>query len=115
VIVPFHVGSLPAEPLNAAARFYAEALPRIVAALEDHHAGLVIVFEPADYTHRGWRLAAIQQLARDHAPLRINAVASEDGNAIDAALAYLGSAEGVTGQYLPLDGNGAVGLLSRNA
>jgi hypothetical protein len=114
VIASVHVGGLSAEPLQAAAQFYAEALPRIAVRLEDQDTGLVIVFAPADYTHRGWRLAAVQQLARDHAPLRVNAVASDDDEAIAAALAYLGGADGVTGQYLPLDGNGAVGLLSRN-
>jgi hypothetical protein len=111
VIVPFRVGVLAAEPLQAAAQFYAEVLPAIIATLQDSGGHLVIVFEPADYTHRGWRLASVQQLARDHAPVRVSAVASDDEMAIAAALAYLGTAEGVTGQYLPLDGNGAVGLL----
>jgi hypothetical protein len=114
VIAPYRVGSLPHEPLKAAAEFYATVIPGIAASLESERTGIVIVFEPADHTHRGWRLAAVQQLARDHAPLRVNAVASDDDRAIGAALAYLRAAEGVTGQYLPLDGNGAVGLLSEN-
>ena len=103
------VGSLAEAPLAAAAQFYAEVLPQIAAAPE---AELVLVFEPADYTHRGWRLAAVQQLARDRAPLRVNALAGDDEQAILAALAYLGTAPGVTGQYLPLDGEGAGALLS---
>ena len=107
------VGGLSDEPLAAAARFYADILPSAVKALNAKR-DLVLVFEPADYTHRGWRLAAVQQLARDHAPVRVNAVASNDDKAIAAALAYLSAAEGVTGQYLPLDGNGAVALLSRD-
>ena len=57
--------------------------------------------------HRGWRLAAVQGLAREHAPLRVNALASDDELAIAAAHAYLASADGVTGQYLPLDSHGA--------
>jgi hypothetical protein len=114
VIAPHRVGSLPDEPLKAAAEFYADVLPGIVASLENQGAGVVLVFEPADYTHRGWRLAAVQQLARDHAPLRVNAIASDDDRAIGAAMAYLRAAEGVTGQYLPLDGKGAVGLLSES-
>jgi hypothetical protein len=106
------VAGLPAEPLAAAARFYADELPAIEAKLDAASDDLVVVFDPADYTHRGWRRAAIQQLARDRAPIRVNAVAGDDAQAIDAALRYLGAAPGVTGQYLPLDGNGAEALLS---
>lgn len=102
------VGGLPPGALEAAARFYANVLPQIVAPADD----LVLVFAPADHTHRGWRLAAVQQLARDHAPARVNAVASDDEAAIAAAAAWLAAAPGVTGQYLPLDGNGAQALLS---
>lgn len=108
----FRVGPLPDAALAAAARFHGEVLPRVLAELargED----LVLVFAPADHTHRGWRLAVVQQLAREHAPLRVNGLAAEDDAAVAAAEAYLASAPGVTGQYLPLDGNGAGGLLSR--
>ena len=108
------VGGLSDEPLAAAARFYADILPSVLKALDAESGDLVIGFEPADYQHRGWRLAAVQQLARDHAPVRVNAIASDDEKAIAAALAYLSVAEGVTGQYLPLDGNGAVALLSKD-
>jgi hypothetical protein len=96
------VGGLPEGPLAAAAQFYAGVVPGLTVA-ED----TVLVFHPADHTHRGWRLAAVQQLARDHAPIRVNALASDDEAAIAAALAYLETGPGVTGQYLPLDGNGA--------
>jgi hypothetical protein len=106
------VAGLPEEPLAAAARFYAEDLPAIAALLAAASEDLVIVFEPADYTHRGWRRAAVQQLARDHTPIRVNAVAGDDARAIDATIGYLTRAPGVTGQYLPLDGNGAQALLS---
>jgi hypothetical protein len=105
------VGPLPQEALAAAARFHADILPRAVAALAD--AGeLVLVFPPADHTHRGWRLAAVQGLAREHAPIRVNALASDDEAAIAAAADYLASAPGITGQLLPLDGNGACDILS---
>jgi hypothetical protein len=106
------VGGLSEEPLAAAAAFYAEALPAIRAALEREHGDLVIVFEPADHTHRGWRLAAVQQLARDHAPLRVNVITGDDERIIEPALRYLAQAPGVTGQYLPLDGTGAEEVLS---
>jgi hypothetical protein len=68
---------------------------------------LVLILSPADHTHRAWRLAAVQGLARELAPLRVNAVASNDPAAIASALAYLEAAPGLTGQYLPLDGIGA--------
>jgi hypothetical protein len=65
-------------------------------------AALTLVFAPADHTHRAWRLAAVQGLARRWAPIRVNAVASGDEVAILAANSYLDHAPGVTGQYLPL-------------
>ena len=68
---------------------------------------LLVVFAPADHTHRAWRLAVVQGLARELAPRRVNALASRDEAAIAASLAYLESAEGLTGQYLPLDDAGA--------
>ncbi len=104
------VGMLPAEPLAAAALFHAEVLPRVLAELEAGQGHLTLVFEPADHTHTAWRLAAVQGLAREHAPVRINAVAADDEERIAAALAYLAEAAGVTGQVLPLVGknDGAV-------
>jgi len=107
----FRVGPLPEGTLAAAAQFHSDVLPRVQAALANGD-DTVLVFAPADYTHRGWRLAAVQQLARDHAPLRVNALASDDEAAIAATAKYLAAAEGVTGQYLPLDGNGAGSVLS---
>jgi hypothetical protein len=106
------VAGLPDEPLAAAARFYTDHLPAIEQALAGRTEDLVIIFAPADHTHRGWRLAAVQQLARDHAPVRVNAIAADEEQVIAAGLAYLGTAPGITGQYLPLDGMGASALLS---
>jgi len=109
----YRVGPLPGGALAASARFHAEVLPRILARLDAPRAEeLVILFEPADHTHRAWRLAAVQQLAREQAPVRVNAVESDDEAAIAAALVYLGKAKGVTGQLLPLDGTGAHKILS---
>ncbi len=73
---------------------------------------VVLAFPAADHTHRGWRLAVVQQLARDAAPLRVNALAGGDEPAIAAAVAYLANAPGVTGQLLALDGKGAGEVLS---
>ena len=103
------MGALPAEPLGAAARFYGEELARIeaLAVTPDHGEHLVLIFPPADHSHRAWRLAAVQELARKYAPRRINALASSEEAAVAAAERYLAAAPGVTGQLLPLDGNGA--------
>ncbi|MDR2858189.1 MAG: hypothetical protein LBV50_10140 [Novosphingobium sp.] len=96
-------GALPADALAASAQFHAVMLPRVVAELERGES-VVLVFAPADHTHRGWRLAAVQGLARRYAPVRVNAVAGDDEAAIAAAARYLASAKGVTGQLLPLAG-----------
>lgn len=101
------VGELPDDPLDAAARFHAEALPVITAKLASVTDHATLVFAPADHTHRGWRLAVVQELARKYAPARLNALASDDETAIAAAQTYLAAAPGVTGQYLPLDSQGA--------
>ncbi len=107
------VGPLPEGALAAAARFHAEVLPEVLARLKSSRPReMVLLFSPADHTHRGWRLAAVQQLAREHAPTRVNALESDDETAIAAGLSYLRKAEGVTGQLLPLDGTGAHKILS---
>ncbi|TCM17293.1 hypothetical protein EDF56_106410 [Novosphingobium sp. PhB165] len=104
------VGPLAENPLDAAAQFHADVLPRARAMLAAGSA-LTLVFAPADHTHRGWRLAAVQGLSRDHAPLRVNALESDEDVAIAAAAAYLSAAEGITGQLLQLDGTGAGAML----
>ncbi|MFC0682987.1 MULTISPECIES: Rossmann fold domain-containing protein [Novosphingobium] len=104
------VGPLAVNPLDAAAQFHAEVLPAARAALQGGEE-LTLVFAPADHTHRGWRLAVVQELARDHAPLRVNALCGGDEQAIVAAADWLGRAPGVTGQYLPLDAKGAGALV----
>jgi hypothetical protein len=106
------VEELPERPLEAAARFYGDVPARVEDVLVEQGTDspltqLLLVFPPADHTHRAWRLAAVQELARRHAPVRVNAVASDDEAAIAAAERYLASAPGVTGQYLPLDSHGA--------
>lgn len=104
------VGTLPAAPLAAAARFHADVLPHAIEALRDGD-DLVLVFAPADHTHTAWRRAAVQELARAHAPGRVNALAGEDERAIAATVEYLARAPGVTGQLLALDGTGAGAML----
>ena len=99
------LGRLPESALAAAAEFHAKVLPLLDPPRDGED--LLIIFPPADYTHRAWRLAAVQGLARELAPIRVNAVASDDEAAIAAALHYLANAPGVTGQYWPLDVEGA--------
>ena len=96
-------GALPDDALGAAARFHAEYLPQ-VAGLLDGADSLVIVMPSAPYDHADWRRAVARDLARAHAPRRVNVVG---GNEVAATLEYLARAPGVTGQYLPLDGEGA--------
>ena len=103
----YRVEALPGDPLDAAAAFHARDLPEIRRLAGDAGESLVLVFAPADHTHRGWRLAAVQSLARELAPQRVNGVAGYDAPAIDAAMDWIGAAPGVTGQYWPLDATGA--------
>ena len=98
---------LPDLPSAAAAVFHREVLPRAAVLLANGAECLTLVFTGADHTHRGWRLAALQILAREHAPARVNALAGGNAAAQAAALAYLSAADGLTGQYLPLDDVGA--------
>jgi hypothetical protein len=99
--------TLPDRPLDAAAEFFAQVLPQVRREFASSTAPLCLRFSPADYTHAAWRRAAVQSLAREAVPARINAVAADDDAAVAAALAYLDRAAGVTGQYLALDGQGA--------
>ena len=105
------VEGMPASPLDAAARFYAEVAPRVIQCCEAPDGEVVtLLFAPADHPHRGWREAAVASLARTLAPRRINAMvgdAEADHEAIAATLAFLESSGAMTGQMLPLDSNGA--------
>jgi hypothetical protein len=92
------IASLPDGPLDAASRFEDQWLPEARTCDEN----LLLVFAPADHAHRKWRLAVVQELAREAAPRRVNAVASGDEEAIGQAEGYLADAPGITGQYLRL-------------
>lgn len=102
----YRVAGLPDGPIDAARHFYASEVTAARAALEGGDA-LVLVFAPADHSHRAWRLAAVQDLAREAAPKRVNGIAGADETAIASALAYLEGARGVTGQLLAVDGKSA--------
>jgi hypothetical protein len=100
------IAGLPAAALDAAAEFHAVWLPQILALLDPPRSGedILLVFPPADHTHRLWRLAAVQELARAAAPgHRVNAVAAQSEAGLSAARALIDSGQGITGQYLVLD------------
>ena len=101
------VGPLPDSALEAATAFHRDWLEQVRAAAQHAPEHLTVIFPPADHTHRGWRLAAVQGVAREHAPKRGDGLENDDGAAIHAALAYVALADGLTGQVLPLDGHGA--------
>ena len=103
----FEVQSLGEDPGTAAAQFYSQYLPLIEARLGAVREPLTILFPQADYTHAAWRLAAVQALARKAAPQRVNAAAGGGHAARLAAVDYLETADGVTGQVLQLDDAGA--------
>jgi hypothetical protein len=108
----YEIESLPASPLAAAKSFHATHLDAIEATVGLSEGSLIIIFPAADQDHRGWRLAAIQDLARANAPIRVNAVESGHGPALLAACDYIENAPGLTGQLLRLDGSGLGALLS---
>lgn len=96
------IEGLPAGALEAAAAFHRDWAARARTLLEGGCASLVIVMPPAPYDHADWRRAIARDFARAWAPARVNVVASDDTAAVESALAYLGAAPGVTGQYLPM-------------
>lgn len=102
----YRIEALPDGALDAAAAFYAQHRGAIAEMLEGE-AAVAVVFAPAPYDHRDWRSAAIADLARAHAPARrVNGLAGEDEAVLEAALAYLDTAPGITGQYFELDAGG---------
>lgn len=99
----FRVEGLPEAPIDAAAAFYADHVPLIRQGSPG--ADLVVIhFQPAGHEHCGWRLAAVQELARELAPIRINAVVGGDDAGIAETIAFLESAPAITGQLLAVDG-----------
>ncbi len=94
-------GGLPEAPLDAAAAFHARIVPDVRIAMPRNR-DIAIIFDPADHTHHAWRLAAIQELAREAAPCRINGVVASrsDFAGLAQVLNFVHANEGVTGQVL---------------
>lgn len=95
------IDALPTAALDAAAIFHAEWRGKAESLLAASDA-LAIVLEPAPCDHDDWRRSAVRDLARAHAPKRVNLIVGADEAAIAATLAYLERAPGVTGQLLPV-------------
>lgn len=92
---------LPADPLDAAAVFYDSIALQVRSA--KNQPSLAVLFAPADPVHAAWRLAAIQQLARDAAPAtRVNAVVINPGDEEGTAevIRFALTAPGITGQII---------------
>ncbi|KLI64033.1 hypothetical protein AAV99_06660 [Aurantiacibacter marinus] len=92
---------LPGSPLDAAAQFHKELLPLIRSAIAET-GDAIIAFDHAGHSHDSWRLAVTQELAREAAPVRVNAVIGDLGEAMDSTIAFIASAPGVTGQVFTL-------------
>jgi hypothetical protein len=95
------------DPIDAAKDFLDRIVPQVRSAIGAGELSACVLFDSADYTHRAWRLAAVQSLAREAAPGRVNAIAAADDASLRAAIDFLETATGVTGQYLPLNGQDA--------
>lgn len=96
------IEGLPKGALDAAAAFHSQWLDKARQALATEDA-LSLVFPAAAHDHRGWRLAAVQGLAREASPRRVNGVSGDDEPAIAVAVEWLAQAPGVTGQLLAVD------------
>ena len=96
------IDRLPGNALDAAAAFHAGHLPAIRS--QAPVTGLTVaILSHAPEDHDGWRLAAVQGLARELAPRRIIFLQAGDAGAEREAIDYLAAAPGVTGQYLKLE------------
>lgn len=100
----YRTGPLPESALDAAAAFHGNHLAAIRALLADTPASLAVIFPSAGHDHRGWRRAAIADLARAHAPIRVLGLVDGAPDAVAQTLVYFETAEGVTGQLLSTDG-----------
>ena len=94
------IDSLPASALDAARSFYADHLATVMQTLDQGKDGLVIALPNASRDHDDWRRALARDLARGHAPIRVNVIGADPGQRRDVLFRYLSTAPGITGQYL---------------
>lgn len=102
-----HLGPFPAGAGEAAATFYRRDAIMIGAELAKVPTSLTLIFPSASVDHSAWRRAAVADLARAHAPARINAIAGDDAAVTDAVCTWLERSPGITGQVFGVDGHGA--------
>lgn len=100
------IETLSLDALEAAQVFHRDWVPQVRSMLATNVEAVAIVLPPAAPAHRDWRLAVSRDMARSAAPQRVNLVAGDCEAAVAQALAYLDRAPGITGQYLPLVGQG---------
>ncbi len=93
---------LPTAPLDAAAAFHARVLPQ---ARRATGSDMLLLFDPADHSHETWRRGAVEELAREAAPCRVNGAVGGSADGVESLCDYLNNAPGVTGQVFALDGN----------
>ncbi|WP_069309861.1 Rossmann fold domain-containing protein [Porphyrobacter sp. LM 6] len=95
------IAALPEAAIDAAEAFMMHHLVAARDALtEPGVSALAIILPPAAHDHRDWRLALARDLARAATPQRVNVVAGNPGEALEATLRFLSDAPGVTGHYL---------------
>jgi hypothetical protein len=99
---------LPHGALEAGCEFHEAWLDEALHLLDGGAEALALVLPAAPYDHADWRRAVARDLARACAPQRVNMIAGDGEAAIDAALAYLEVAPGVTGQLLAVTGPAAL-------
>jgi hypothetical protein len=98
----YEVTQLPQSALEASVAFHEGHLAAARALIEDGGEGtdLVILLPAAPRDHADWRRALARDLARAHAPARVNVIAGSDDAQLAALRDYLAGAKGVTGHYL---------------
>ena len=104
----FRAMAWPAAPLDASAFFHSRCVPQLREMLAgegmwqgiDAGDAACVILPAAGHEHDSWRVAAIEELAREAAPVRINGVVDGQEEALAQVIDYLDSAPGVTGQLL---------------
>jgi len=105
-----YLGDLPEAPIDAAACFFSKRAPEArgllmdgawkLMGLELEPEALTYIFPTGGKDHEGWQRAAIQALARELAPKRVNGVIGDGLASTDQVTDWLADAAGITGQLL---------------
>jgi len=95
------IESLPEDGVQAAAEFFRDHLGTVEQALSSEAGAVAVVLPSAPIDHDDWRRAVARDLARAHAPKRVNVIGTDNVVIRANLLKYTGEAPGITGQYLP--------------